>query len=646
MTQLRFHLFALFLLAVLVGGGLLACGGDDGETVDGDNPDGDNPDGDDPDGDDPDGDDPDGDDPDGDAPEFVYESCAALKNVIQFPTPAWEQPGESLTGVVLAPPEDDRSAELMLDARENWYAELSGLDGFPLVASFFVALEGEAQDCDSAGAALYAWLDGTVSVLDAGALSCAVEDEGRTLILDYARPLPMPQEGERYILALNADVVNGATPVPACDGDRAHADYVTAAQALVDAGHGEGLVLALPFTPSRTSGVHAALYSYLAAHPALTVTSAEEVSDFSVYGEEAPDAATLAVMADTVIQGLFTLPRYQNEAGEILVDLETGRPIVQGDTVPGFILALPKNGTPPLPWVLLQHGGGRYKRDLFMVAKPYLEAGMAVMGMDLLYHGDRDAGGMAAMADFSSPKRSRDNFRQTSADHLAVLTGVAALNDSLDAITGATQTLDNWRTFYIGHSMGSISGTLTTAVADTLSASCLIAGGAPYRMLLSDGLFKYMMLDIVEGRPAIESRVLMAQLQSILDGGDPGNYPTKQESRSVAPKHVLLFETIGDPVAINPSTDLQAWFFGAGLSDVTLDHAVTGMPTVTPPVENNMQFDPEGPAATRVHQQYNFPEVETNDKHMHIFLTDQVHTPTAACFAGVLDGSGCVYDVE
>ena len=39
----------------------------------------------------------------------------------------------------------------------------------------------------------------------------------------------------------------------------------------------------------------------------------------------------------------------------------------------------------------------------------------------------------------------------------------------------------------------------------------------------------------------------MAQLQSILDGGDPGNYPTKQESRSVAPKHVLLFETIGDP---------------------------------------------------------------------------------------------------
>ena len=290
--------------------------------------------------------------PDGDAPEFVYESCAALKNVIQFP-----HTGMGTTGRVV----DGRSCwrrrkttaapELMLDARENWYAELSGLDGFPLVASFFVALEGRGAGLRPAPERCYTpGLDGTVSVLDAGALSCAVEDEGRTLILDYAQPLPMPQEGERYILALNADVVNGATPVPACDGDRAHADYVAAAQALVDAGHGEGLVLALPFTPSRTSGVHAALYSYLAAHPALTVTSAEEVSDFSVYGEEAPDAATLAVMADTVIQGLFTLPRYQNEAGEILVDLENRiAPSCRATPFPASFWRCRKNGTPPLP---------------------------------------------------------------------------------------------------------------------------------------------------------------------------------------------------------------------------------------------------------------------------------------------------------
>lgn len=647
-SSLLMLMFIAFVMSSLL---TFGCGGGDETETDGDDVPTDGDEG--TDGDPEDN--PDG-DIDGEAEaeagvHFEYPGCIKISKEYQYPTPAWEQPGESLTGVFLNPPANDKGANLLKSAREPWYSSLDQLDGFPLAASWFVALSSEGSPADIGKVKLYSWTVDGINDLPDPELSMEILEDKKVLMIRAGRPLSIPAFGERYILAMYAGALDGAAPYPACDGTEPHADYIAAADALVSAGHGENLELALPFTATRTAVTHRPLYEKLLDEKPLTVKTINKHDSFdyleTIADDEdfSPDAETEALLNETYYDGRVSVPYFQNEDGVFVLDLETATPIRQGTTDPGFVVAWPKAGSAPYPVVIFQHGGSRFKYDLFRVAKPYLEQGFAMLGVDLPYHGDFGSGSDVDMLPLDNPLMLRDNFRQASSNHMSIITGIETINSALENEGEAAGLLDAGKIFYMGHSMGSVSGTLTSATADILGAS-LIAGGAPYRVFVSDGMFALMINDIVNMRPAIESQILLQYIQSLLDGGDPVNFPTRLENKEMAPKDVLLWEILRDPAAINPATEAQALAFGSDLAAPPY-HPVPGMTELTAPFSGNFSWTEGGEeSATRVLTQYDKPEMSGLLLHMEIFLNPISHRASAACFAGKLNDGICVYQTQ
>ncbi|MBI5526770.1 MAG: hypothetical protein HY897_10595 [Deltaproteobacteria bacterium] len=582
----------------------------------------------------------------GTPPVFSYDSCADPGRVLQFPTPAWETEGESASGVVYAIPDGDAVGRLVKQTRPSWHETFTGIDGAPLNAAWFVALDGKADAVDVSRAVLFRKNGGVITDL-AAALTAALSESGSILMLKSLRPLPTPEKGERYILALENGITTGAKPIPACGADGEFMPgYMDAAAALISVGKASSdLALALPFAPSRMSVEIPALYSGISENPVLAVESVDSVG-LDSFAEFNPDEETKAALAPQAYKGILSTPYYQADPdglGAFAVDHATGLPQEQAKTKPGFVLALPAAGTAPYPVVLWQHGGGHNKEALFLVAKPYAQAGFALIGIDLPYHGDRSKvpgknGSDQDMADFEQPIKTRDNFRQAAADHMAVITGLAALNPALAPLTGLDQTLDPETVFFMGHSMGSLSGTITSGVANSLLGTNLIAGGAPYRQLVAEGLFTLYIQDILFDRPKVETEVLLAFAQTMLDGGDPLNYPARFEDAAVRPMDALVWESIGDPAVNNPATDMQAVEFGAQLAKPP-HHAVTGVTEVDLPVSGN--YTAAGGSATRLLFHRVYAPVTGPQLHMEPLLEEHVHDTAAACFLGRLTAGAC-----
>jgi pimeloyl-ACP methyl ester carboxylesterase len=585
----------------------------------------------------------------GTPPVFSYDSCADPGRVLQFPTPAWETKSESESGVVYAIPEGDAVGRLVKQVRPSWHQTFSGIDGAPLNAAWFVALDGKADSVDVSRAMLFRASSGNVAELPA-ALAASLSESGSVLMLKSSRPLPTPEKGERYILALFDGIAAGAKPIPACGADGEFmSEYMDAAAALISAGKASsGLVLALPFAPSRMSVELPALFEAISENPVLAVESVGAVG-LDSFAEFNPDDETKAVLAPQAYRGILNTPLYQADTdglGAFVVDHANDNPLEQGRTKPGFVLALPAAGTAPYPVILWQHGGGHNKEALFLVAKPYAEAGFALIGIDLPYHGDRSKvpgknGTDQDMADFEQPIKTRDNFRQAAADHMAVITGLAALNPALKPLTGLDQTLDPEAVFFMGHSMGSLSGTITSGVASPLLGTNLIAGGAPYRQLVAEGLFTLYIQDILHDRPRVETEVLLAFAQTMLDGGDPLNYPSRFEDAAVRPMDALVWESIGDPAVNNPATDMQALEFGAQLARPP-HHAVAGMAETDLPVFGN--YSAPGGSATRLLFHRVYDPVTGPQLHMEPLLEKYVHETAAACFSGRLTAGACTVE--
>ncbi len=585
-------------------------------------------------------------------PPFEYASCSDPAARLQFPTPAWEITGDSPTGVRLSPPSSDKAAKLLKEVREAWHAQLTELDGFPLLATFVIPLSKQATSVDPEKIALFRKTNETLESIALPPFETTFSEEGDTLVIRMVTPLPPATDpGQTYVLALYEGLADDALPLPACQGDTAHPGYVEAATGLVAAGYGENLAYALPFTPTWLPNAHRVLQQQIEDGDPLEIkefTAHESFDDFDDYdGEDFHiDAETEALLKSTSYTAILTLPSYQAENGRITIDSATYEAETQGVTEPGVFLVLPLTHNAPYPVVVFQHGGSRYKYDLLTVVKPYAERGIAMIGIDLPYHGDRNPDGGAGnpldMADFDNPLKSRDNFRQASADHLTLIRGIEKINARIG--DGNQTVLDPDKVFYVGHSLGSVSGTFTTSVSDRLLAGSLFAGGVSYKEILSDGLFKYLMLDILENRPTLETDVLLALLQTLLDAGDPGNYPNIQENHSLPPKDILIWESIRDPMMNNPATDLQATVFGCGLA-LPKHHDVSLLSEITTPASDTFQFEEQTGQATRILQHMDYPELETGDLHMRVLLDTNAHKATASCFAARAAGETCSYQL-
>jgi pimeloyl-ACP methyl ester carboxylesterase len=392
----------------------------------------------------------------------------------------------------------------------------------------------------------------------------------------------------------------------------------------------------------------AGVYKRLKSAPDLVVESIAE-RDYDYFKDLAPDAATKAVLAPRAYSGILSTPAYQADLGAFRIDASMELPAAQGRTKPGVVVALPKSGNAPYPLVVFQHGGGMHKADLFLVGKPYFASGFAMAGIDMPYHGDRSKepgknGSDTDMADFDAPLKSRDNFRQAAADHVALFTGLETLNAALKPLTGHDRTLDQSRVFFIGHSMGALTGAIASGAVQAYLGVGLFAGGALYRQLVSDGIFQVPIKDIFNERTKTEVEVMLALIQTLLDGGDPAAYPSRYEDPSLRPMEALIWECIRDPVVNNPATDFMGGAFGAQLLSPP-HHNVYGMAGALPPVSGNYDRGDGAGSAVRLLIHRDYPATAVTALHSWIFYSDPVvHEKTAGCFRARADGGNCKFE--
>jgi hypothetical protein len=231
-----------------------------------------------------------------------------------------------------------------------------------------------------------------------------------------------------------------------------------------------------------------------------------------------------------------------------------------------------------------------------------------------------------------SPLATRENFRQAVADHLAVLNGLAALEATIEAELGVVDALDETRRFYMGMSLGAVSGSMTTASSRGLIASALFVGGAGYPELLTHGLFEVAAARVLRG---VEPRpsTMLAILETIADAADPLAYGLAAEDAS-ARTPILFLQAVNDPIISHEASEQWARAFGASLAR-PVDHATEGFTELDLPAQNNF----EGVTRVLVHNPMN--EIVPSARHGALILTDYAQAMVTRCFVSARDEGGC-----
>lgn len=557
--------------------------------------------------------------------------CADTSIKFALPSPAWQQ------GTHLSAPPGDAAAALLGQHRAEWLAKLDQLDGWPIRPTIVIPMSKRATSINPSLIKLYADT-GSGPVEWPVEFSASLEDSGRSLILKPTNPFP--PEVRDVILVVKEGAAGSAIALPACGADqKPDQAYIAAKESLTEL---DDVQLALPIRLATTHQDLEYLWERLdgLATAALVVESIEERT-LDSFGERSPPPEIAAHLASTAYSGILELPEYRDTSGVFVRDSDKG-PKIQGTTKPGFVIALPAQGTSPYPLVIFQHGGGQNKADFLLHARPLAEAGFAIIGIDLPYHGDRasaSGGSDLDILDFENLLRTRDNLRQAAADQMAVISGVDSLNAALETFLGTSSSLDPQKVFYMGLSMGGISGSLSFATARKLNAAALFVGAAGYPEIVQFGFFSLMVSDILALDP-LDREVVLGLAEVLLDGADPYAYAKRSEDRSVTPRPVIFFQAEGELIIDPPTNDAWARAFGADLAK-PFDHSVAGMQELDLPADNNFSWTGSGAAATRLLIQCPMAEVSAGERHGGLIVQDYSQQIVADCFRSFLDTGKC-----
>ena len=222
---------------------------------------------------------------------------------------------------------------------------------------------------------------------------------------------------------------------------------------------------------------------------------------------------------------------------------------------------------------------------------------------------------------------------------MAVLTGIDALNTALSPVLGADKALDKERGFYMGLSLGGITGSLTFASAPELQGAALFVAGSSYAEIVTYGLFGVLFNDVMQREP-VEAAVVLAMLQTLLGGADPASYARHVEQNDKPPRPVLFMQAVDDPIIIMSANDRLARAFGADLIEPS-DHAVAGMAAVNLPGADNFAWQSGGDKATRVLIHHPMAEVPKSDRHGALIVQNYSQETVAHCFAKILETGSC-----
>ena len=307
---------------------------------------------------------------------------------------------------------------------------------------------------------------------------------------------------------------------------------------------------------------------------------------------------TRTTMAPTFVvsEGVYTAPNfqsgtspYQTEGGAILFDAE-GHAIQQGTFSQRFALSVPVSAMPPegYPIALYGHGtGGDYRSFVDDDTAELLAAqGIAVMGIDALFHGTRNP--MPANApdllffNIANPNTARFNPVQAALDHV-VQGHVVETMTVPDALYGRPVRFNTRELYYFGHSQGALVGPLYVAVDDGPRAALFSAGGASIGRTLLDKTEPVNIPDIVsallglrggDNAFAIEGftmeHPIVSLLQGWIDPADPGNYAPMIVSRPRAgfsPRSVIATQGLRDAYVSPLSTEGLAIALGVPIAE-------------------------------------------------------------------------------
>lgn len=561
-----------------------------------------------------------------DAGPTVLPTCADPATTYAFPSPRWI----GASGLVV--PADDLAGQGVRQLA--WVEEVESLDAWPRRPTWVVPLDRAAGAVDPSLAHVAVLRGGAFEVLD---VELRVENPApQYLAVTPLNPLP-PEAGE-VIFALERGVAGEALPLAVCEGDAPHPEQVAAADAWPDAA--APIEAAIRLTIADGSAPLVALRERLATTSALVVSSSAAVT-LTELGADGPAADEAMHFAATALRGQLALPDYRREGLPMEIDAD-GAPVVQGVTEPEFIVALPATGTAPYPVILYQHGGGQSPLDVFDVGARFVEQGFAFVAIDLPEHGLRappGGGGDLAFLDFDSPLATRENFRQAAADHLAVLNGFTEIEAAIEAELMVAGAFDEDRRFYMGMSLGAVSGSLTTASSRGLVASALFVGGAGYPELMGEGAFALAATRIITGA-APRGTVMLSVVETIGDASDPLAYAIAAEDRTAAPTPILFLQAVDDPIVSHSANEQWARAFGASLAR-PIDHPALGMTEVDLPVRDTFSFTVGGPTATRVLVQNPMNEIVAGGRHGGLILTDYAQAMVVRCFVSARDEGGC-----
>ncbi len=163
-----------------------------------------------------------------------------------------------------------------------------------------------------------------------------------------------------------------------------------------------------------------------------------------------------ATTDETIDRGTFT--QYH-----ITIDSTDGRRLP-------LLLFVPTKGAAPFPCIMVQHGYNQDKSFSMLFASTFAQKGMAVVAIDLEYHGERKQPGKDVIS--TDIPSNATALHQTAMDQMRAIDYVSSRSD-----------IDSHRIGYLGVSLGSFMGSITTGIDSRFKAVVLMVGGGDWGIL-------------------------------------------------------------------------------------------------------------------------------------------------------------------
>ncbi len=275
--------------------------------------------------------------------------------------------------------------------------------------------------------------------------------------------------------------------------------------------------------------------------------------------------------------GSFNAPNYINHplAGPFNGEGDALTPAGRHDI--RFWAAIPAGAQGPVPVTIFQHGLTRTKEDMFAIANGACASGVAMIGIDVVLHGDRvgdfannttgevgpdgnpDPSGTFFL-NVAFPLMARDNARQTLSDQFVltrmITSGAADFNgDSVPELAPIGLT-------YVGQSLGALLGTAFAALEPNVSLASLNVPGGRIGMLIPNSASISVAVNAGLAASGIlpgttDYALFFLIFQTVMDDADPMNYAPFITNGGLADgvgSAVLVQEVANDQVVPNSAT--------------------------------------------------------------------------------------------